>query len=37
MSSGLFKYIIYKMCLEIIYLMFMCKNDLTLSDRVDMP
>ena len=32
MSSGLFKDIIYKMCLEIIYLMYMYKKALALND-----
>ena len=32
MSSGLFKNVIYKMCLEIIYLMHMYKKDLALNN-----
>ena len=31
MSSGSFKNVIYKMCLEIIYLIYMYKKDLVLS------
>ena len=31
MSSSLFKNVIYKMCLEIIYLIYMNKNDLALN------
>ena len=30
MSSGSFKNVIFKMCLEIIYLIYMYKKDLTL-------
>ena len=32
MSSGSFKNVIYKMCLEIIYLIYMYKNDLVLNN-----
>ena len=32
--SGWFKYVIYKMCLEIIYLIYMYKKNLTLNDLV---
>ena len=32
MSSGLFKNVINKTCLEIMYLMYMYKNDLALND-----
>ena len=32
MSSGSFKTIIYKMCLEIIYLIYMYKKDLALNN-----
>ena len=32
MSSGLFENIIYKMCSEIIYLIYMYKKDLALND-----
>ena len=32
MSSGSFKNVINKMCLEIIYLIYLYKNDLTLND-----
>ena len=32
LTSGLFKIIIYKMCLEIIYLIFMYKKDLALNN-----
>ena len=31
-SSGLFKNVIFKMCLEIIYLIYMYKKDLALND-----
>ena len=34
MSLGLFKNVIYKMCLEIIYLMYVCKKeDLALTNQ----
>ena len=33
MSSGLFKNVLYKMCLEILYLIYMYKKDLTLNNR----
>ena len=32
MNSGLFKNVIYKMYLEILYLIYMYKNDLALND-----
>ena len=32
MSLGLFKNVIYKMCLGIIYLIYISKNDLALND-----
>ena len=32
MSSGSFKNVIYKMCLQIIYLIYMYKKDLTLNN-----
>ena len=32
MSQGLFKNVINKMCLEIIYLIYMYKEDLTLNN-----
>ena len=32
MSSGSFKNVIYKMCLEIIYLIYMSKDDLPLNN-----
>ena len=32
MSSGSFKDVIYKMCLEIMYLIYMYKNDLVLNN-----
>ena len=32
MSHGSFKYVTYKMCLEIIYLIYMYKKDLALND-----
>ena len=32
MSSGSFKNVIYKMCLEILYLMYMYKKDLVLNN-----
>ena len=33
MSSGSFKDVIYKMCLEIIYLVYMYKKDLVLNNQ----
>ena len=33
MSSGLFKNVIYKMCLEIIYLVYMQKENLALNNQ----
>ena len=39
MNSGRFKNVIYKTCLEIIYLIYMNKKDLALDNQqmVDMP